>query len=277
MVYFRQREKGVAGMKLTDLIRNKIFRLVLTAALILLIAVLGAKPGWYLLGDLTFYWTDRTETEIKVKTFAQEHGLFYAQYPRSLVELLERNPETEDFVLNYPLREERAPDLNGYDRQTVPLFLQWDPMWGYEKYGSDYLAVTGCGPTCLAMAGYYLTGSENMNPLEIAEFAEENGYYAKGYGSSWTLISEGSARLGLTATELPLVKKKITSALEAGNPVILAMGAGDFTTTGHYIVLTGLQDGQFTVNDPNSIANSRKLWSYEQLESQIRNIWAISI
>ena len=69
----------------------------------------------------------------------------------------------------------------------------------------------------------------------------------------------------------------MTDALEAGHPVILAMGAGDFTTTGHYIVLTGLQDGLFRVNDPNSVANSQKLWSYEQIESQIRNIWEISL
>ena len=159
----------------------------------------------------------------------------------------------------------------------MPLFLQWDSQWGYEKYGSDYLAVTGCGPTCLAMAGYYLTGSKNMNPGDIASFAEQNGYYAKGYGSSWTLISQGSSQLGLKATELPLVKKKMTDALEAGNPVILAMGEGDFTSAGHYIVLTGLENGFFRVNDPNSIINSEKLWSYEQLEGQIRNIWEISL
>jgi ABC-type bacteriocin/lantibiotic exporter with double-glycine peptidase domain len=148
-------------------------------------------------------------------------------------------------------------------------------MWGYEDYGSSYLAVTGCGPTCLAMAGYYLTGEESMNPLSVAQFAEENGYYAKGYGSSWTLISEGAGKLGLTATELPLVKKKITNALEAGNPVILAMGKGDFTDSGHYIVLTGVEAEGFRVNDPNSRKNSEQLWTYEQLEKQIRNIWAI--
>lgn len=264
-------------MNMTGIKENKRLWLGLTIALVLLIAVLGAKPAWYWVQDLTFYWTDRTETEIKVKTYAEEHDLFFAQYPKSLIELLERNPETEEFVLNYPLREVTEVDLSRYDRQEVPLFLQWDQQWGYEKYGSDFLAVTGCGPTCLAMAGYYLTGSKNMNPKDLAAFAEQSGYYASGYGSSWTLISEGSARLGLTATELPLVQKKMTDALEAGHPVILAMGAGDFTTTGHYIVLTGLKDGRFMVNDPNSIENSSKLWSYEQLEGQIRNIWEISL
>ena len=205
--------------------KNRKLWLVITAALVLLIAALGAKPAWYAVQDLTFYWTQRSETELKVKAFAEEKGLFFAQYPKSLIALLESNPETEEFVLQYPLRQEKEPDLSGFDRKAgVPLFLQWDPQWGYGRYGSDYLAITGCGPTCLAMAGYYLTGSKNMNPADIAVFAEENGYYAKGYGSSWTLISEGSARLGLKARELPLVKKKMTDALEAGNPVILAMG-----------------------------------------------------
>ena len=264
-------------MNMTDFKENKKIWLWITFVLVLLIAVLGARPAWYAVTDLTFYWQERTQTEIKAKTYAEENGLHFVQYPRSLIELLERNPETETFVLGYPLRQEGDVNLSGVDRQTVPLFLQWDPRWGYEKYGSDFLAVTGCGPTCLAMAGYYLTGSLNMNPRDLAKFAEDNGYYAKGYGSSWTLISEGSSRLGLKATELPLVKKKMTDALESGHRVMLALGAGDFTTTGHYIVLTGLQDGQFTLNDPNSVLNSEKLWSYEQLEGQIRNIWEISL
>ena len=245
--------------------------------LVVLIAVLGAKPAWYFVQDLTFSWTERSETEWKVKAYAEEHGAHFADYPQSLIELLERNPETEAFVLGYPFWEEGTVDLTDYETGgTVPLFLQWDPNWGYEKYGRDFLAVTGCGPTCLAMAGYYLTGDENMTPDKIAGFAQRNGYYEAGYGSSWMLISEGTEKLGLKATELPLVKKKMVNALEAGNPVILAMGPGDFTTAGHYIVLTGVEDGKFRVNDPNSRENSQRLWSYEEIEGQIRNIWAIS-
>ena len=36
-----------------------------------------------------------------------------------------------------------------------------------------------------------------------------------------------------------------------------------------------LEDGCFRVNDPNSYQNSEKLWSYEQIEGQIRNLWVI--
>lgn len=246
--------------------------------LVVLIAVLGAKPAWYFVQDLTFSWTERSETEWKVKAYAEEHGAHFADYPQSLIELLERNPETEAFVLGYPFWEEGTVDLTDYETgNAVPLFLQWDPNWGYEKYGRDFLAVTGCGPTCLAMAGYYLTGEESFNPKAVADFAAKNGYYAAGYGSSWTLISEGAGKLGLTAEELPLVKGKIVNAVENGHPVILALGKGDFTSSGHYIVLTGWEENAFRVNDPNSRVRSEKLWTYEELESQIRNIWEISV
>ena len=255
--------------------RRLIAVLIIVLALVLA-AMLGAKPLYYLYRDVSYYFGDRTEAEQTVKAFAEEHRISYGRYPEDLIELLEINPETADFVLNYPFRQEMEIDLTGYSRDPVPLFLQWNPMWGYETYGSGCIGQTGCGPTCLAKAGYYLTGEERFNPKAVAEFSEENGYYASGYGSSWTLISEGAGKLGLTAKELPLVKGKLVDAVENGHPVILALGRGDFTSSGHYIVLTGWEDGAFRVNDPNSRLRSQKLWTYEELEGQIRNIWEIS-
>ncbi len=254
---------------------------LIAAALVLallLTALLGAKPAYNLYRDISFGWEERSEQEHIVKAYAETMGISYGEYPISLIELFERNPETEGFVLNYPFRKDMAVNLDDYDREEgVPLFLQWDPVWGYKDYGSDCIAITGCGPACLAMVGYYLTGDENMTPDAIAKFAQRNGYYEKGYGSSWTLISQGAGEIGLSAKELPLVEKKINDALEAGNPVILALGEGDFTSTGHYIVLTGVEEEGYTVNDPNSRVNSRRKWTYEELEGQIRNIWAISV
>lgn len=242
---------------------------------LLLIALIGAKPIYYLYRDISFDWEERSEQAKEIKAYAEEQGVSIGQWPWEIIGLYENNPETKDFVLNYPFREEKEVDITRYNRETVPLFLQWDTMWGYEDYGSSCIAVTGCGPTCLAMVGYYLTGDPNMTPDQIAQFAERSGYYEAGYGSSWTLISEGAEKLGLTVQELPLVKKKMTDALEEGRPIILALGEGDFTSTGHYIVLTAYEDGAFRVNDPNSRIRSEKLWTYEELEGQIRNIWAI--
>ena len=257
--------------------KKKIPGILLCILLPILAAVLLGKPAARLYRELRFRLSDPTQAEQRVYDYAREHGYSYGDYPESLIALLERNPETEAFVLEYPSRREEKYDLREIaDRETVPLFLQWDRRWGYRRYGSDVMGITGCGPTCLAMVGYYLTGDgDTFDPAAVAEFAERNGYYASGYGSSWTLISEGGVKLGLDVTEIPLVKKRMTDNLEVGNPIICAMGAGDFTSTGHYIVITGLKDGLFEVNDPNSLENSGKLWSYEQIEGQIRNLWVI--
>ena len=256
--------------------KRRLLPVIIIVLAVALAAALGAKPLYYLYRDVSYYFGERTQAEQTVKAFAEAHHISYGRYPEDLIELLEINPETADFVLNYPFREELEINLTGYSRDTVPLFLQWDPMWGYERYGSGCIGQTGCGPTCLAMAGYYLTGDDSFNPKTMADFASENHYYAAGYGSSWTLISEGAEKLGLTVRELPLVKGKMVNAVEAGHPVILALGKGDFTSSGHYIVLTGWQDEAFRVNDPNSRVRSEKLWTYEELEGQIRNIWEIS-
>ena len=46
---------------------------------------------------------------------------------------------------------------------------------------------------------------------------------------------------------------------------------------GHFIVLTGVEDGKIIVNDPNSKEKSEKRWEYERLESQIQNLWVYDL
>lgn len=221
-----------------------------------------------------------TETERKVWQYAKDHGLSYWSYPESLIALLERNPETEQFVLEYPIasKEAAAVDLSEYENtDTVPLFLQWDQRWGYIRYGSDVAGLTACGPVCLSMAAFYLTGDDAYSPDKMIRFAADNGYYVSGSGSSWTLISEGGETLGFDVTELPLDKNRIRKTLEAGTPIIFVVGPGDFTTSGHYLVMTGWQDGMIRLNDPNSHANSETPWAYEDIQGQIRNLWSIAL
>lgn len=212
----------------------------------------------------------------QIAAFAAEQGLFVSAWPQELVELLERNPDAEEFVLNYPLKKNESfdIDLSEYENSdTVPLFFQWDERWGYTIYGSNVMGLTGCGPTSLSMVCVYLLQDASYTPRFVADFAEKNGYYVEDSGSTWTLISEGGEALGLDVTEIPLDENRMKKNLELGNPVICIMGPGDFTTTGHFIVLTGCRDGKFMVNDPNSKTNSEKLWSYEELKGQIKNLW----
>ena len=53
------------------------------------------------------------------------------------------------------------------------------------------------------------------------------------------------------------------------------MGPGDFTTTGHFIVLTGVDsNGDIIVHDPNSIKRSKKRWSIDDIMKQTKNLWS---
>lgn len=213
-----------------------------------------------------------------IRAFAADNNLSFWDYPVKVVEMLEKNPETKDFVLGYPLKYGQVEDYNISDYKDVdgvPLFMQWDTRWGYFVYGNDALGFTGCGPTTLAMVAYYFTGDEEMTPDKVAQFAIDNGYCAPGNGSYWALIADGAEKLGLKSTELPLDENKIIKNVQAGNPVICIMGPGAFTTSGHFIAIVGYEDGKFIINDCNSYANSQRLWEYDEFYDQINNLWAI--
>lgn len=199
------------------------------------------------------------------------------EIPQSLLELKERYPETASFVNDYPkeIRKKQNMDLSGeVQRGQIPLFLQWDKRWGYKKYGSDFLAITGCGPTCLSMVYSGLTGKTDKNPYQMSRFAQRNGYYYAGKGSSWDLMTEGAQKLGLQAEGLEPSADNIRRSLSDGMPLICSMYPGDFTNSGHFIVLAGLdENGRVIVRDPNSRKNSRKKWKLSHLLPQIRAMW----
>lgn len=201
-------------------------------------------------------------------------------YPESLIALVERNPETKDFVLDYPKYKglEEIDISKEVTKGEIPHFLQWDERWGYETYGSDFLAVTGCGPTSLSMVVCGLTGDTKWNPYEVAKMAEDNGYYVDGSGSSWELMSSGAEKLGLTVSSVIFDAEHIRATLESGQPIICVMGPGDFTDAGHFLVLTGVdQEGDIILQDPNSVERTKQHWDVQKLMNQMKNLWSYRV
>ncbi len=202
----------------------------------------------------------------------------YKDYPEILLEMLIRDTDMLDFVLDYPQKigNVYSDNVGKVKKDTIPLLLQWDTRWGYAKYGDSSIAISGCGPTALSMVIVGLTGDNSMTPYVIAKFSESNGYYLTNSGTSWNLMTEGTQKLGIKSKEISLSKSEIYNALKKGHPIICSMRPGDFTTTGHFIVLTSIEDGKIRVNDPNSKKRSETLWTYEKLEYQIKNLWEFS-
>lgn len=125
------------------------------------------------------------------------------------------------------------------------------------------------------MVAIYLRGDTSMTPLWMCQYAEQHGYCVAGSGTTWSFMTDGARALGLDVTEIPMDETRIRNNLEVGNPIVCIVGPGDFTTTGHFIVLTGLKDGKITVNDPNSVKNSQKLWTFDQLQGQVQGLWVM--
>lgn len=196
------------------------------------------------------------------------------KYPSELREALKKNSEMLDFVEGYKKasKDGIGSFSNKEKRGEHPLLLQWDKRWGYAGYGGSMIGISGCGPTCLSMVVVGLTHKE-VTPYEVADYAEKNGYYVDGSGTSWGLMTEGARHFGIEGRALSLSEEKMKELLDLGGMCICAMRPGDFTTEGHFIVIYGYNEQGFQVNDPNSVIRSKKCWPYSRISHQIKNLW----
>lgn len=200
-----------------------------------------------------------------------------SQYPKDLLAALANNPEMADFVAGYPDGNgENEGGLTAAEKeQDFPLFLQWDPRWGYRSYGSgSCIGLAGCGPTCLSMALYYLTEDEDLTPDMIADYSMENGYYVEGTGTAWALMEDVPKLYGINVTKLSAEESNIRAVLDSGGVVICSVGRGEFTTSGHYILIYGYDSEGLIINDPNCVSRSNQRWVFSDIRWQIKNIWA---
>jgi len=201
--------------------------------------------------------------------------------PEEIRAFVAKYPEAAEFAANYAeYAEQHLPiDITtDVSEGGLPMFLQWDPRWGYETYGGGFMGVRGCGPTCLSMVLSGLTGHTEWNPLRTAQYAEENGYYLENVGTEWGLMQKGAVDLGLTVAEVARTEQGIVDTLRAGDPIICAMGPGDFTYSGHFIVLCSADEsGAITIHDPNSRINSERTWTAAELIPQIKILWSYRV
>lgn len=159
----------------------------------------------------------------------------------------------------------------------IPMFFQYDSRWKDENYGDGTMEFNGCGPTCLSMVLCGINGTAEYDPVTVAKLADMKGYYEAGAGSAWTLMSELPEELDLKVHEVRFDESHIRQELMEKRPIICVVGPGDFTTTGHFIVLCGLDsNGRVIVHDPNSQERSQRPWELEELKPQIKNLWSYS-
>ena len=152
-------------------------------------------------------------------------------------------------------------DIRFSDGATqVVYYNQLDKRYAHKPYGTDDIGTYGCGPTCMAMVVSSLT-SETVDPVEMACWAYENGYWCSRSGSYHSLIPGAAKAWGLPVQGCGKTEgQRIVDALSQGKLVVAIMLKGHFTSSGHFIVLRGVENGKILVADPANYTRSQQAW-----------------
>lgn len=147
----------------------------------------------------------------------------------------------------------------------VPLFVQTDDEWKDLPYGTDGnqdMGENGCALAVLAMVGnYHGFGS---TPKTLLEWAQED-YYVDGAGTSWDIFADYAALHELNFLNLGNNMQGAIEELEQGHLVVVSVKKSQFTEVGHIMLLTGYENGQFSLNDPND--DETKLHNYKWIDA----------
>jgi len=142
----------------------------------------------------------------------------------------------------------------------VVYYNQLDERYASQPYGTDNIGGYGCGPTSMAIVVSSLT-DDTVDPVEMAQWSYENGYWCDNSGSYHALIPAAAEAWGLPVSGCTTSEpQRIVDALSEGKLVVAIMAEGHFTSSGHFIVLRGVKDGQIMVADPASYKRSEQLW-----------------
>ena len=168
-------------------------------------------------------------------------------------------------------------DTVGNCVKEVVYFNQLEEPWASLPYASSTVANSGCGPTSMAIVISTLTG-KNVTPEMTKSFAEDNGEYVQGQGTSHSFIGNAAAHWGLTCERVGKDRMDdVVQALKEGKMVVEICEAYTITggSSGHFIVLTGVtSDGYITIADCASRERTGKVYSVETIKSYGRDLSA---
>lgn len=209
-----------------------------------------------------------------------EPGWHFAYAPSYIRDKVYYTPEAVAWPAEYYYYHDTDFDMDISGDVTegeFPTLIQWDKRWGYKLYGTNFMGNNGCGPTALSIVYAGLTGKTDWNPYDIAMYSIRNDLYVPNVGTKWSLMLYGGGYLGLDVRVIGDKLEEARPDLEAGRVLVCKVGPGDFTSGGHFIVVTKfLEDGTVEVRDPNSRERSAVTWDYDRIMEQTDYVWSFA-
>lgn len=168
-------------------------------------------------------------------------------------------------------------------------YWQTDPRWKNISYAvkgeSSTIGGSGCGPTSAAMI-LATWADKNVTPKTECAWALKNGYKALNSGTYYSYFVPAFKRYGLKCTWLSSTNiygnstsplhAQAKAAVDRGDLVIACMGKGNWTRSGHYIVVWKISGNTVYINDPASTKLARTQGDYSVFKKQVKYYWVIT-
>ena len=166
--------------------------------------------------------------------------------------------------------------------------MQTDPKWRYKDYSAKgektTIGASGCGPTSMAMV-LATWADPKVDPVSECAWALAHGYKAPHSGTYYGYFEPAGARYGLQVTRLnwsniygnskSQYHAQAKAAIDRGDLVIACMGKGNWTSSGHYVLVWDIKGDTIYINDPASTKTSRTRGSYQLFKQQVKYYWTI--
>lgn len=196
-----------------------------------------------------------------------------------LLSLALNEPDAIDFVASYPTSDKSSRPYEGsVKRGEVPRLYNWDYHWGAVTYGDGPVAITGSGPTTLAMAYMGLTGKTDNTPTEIAQQASKSNYADADSGSKPELFSKLAQSLGLKTEAQEVSEDTLLLTLSSDTLVAAELKEDTITEDPHWVLVVNVnEDGSVTVFDPTSTEVSKHPWSAATIADASKTFYSITM
>lgn len=168
------------------------------------------------------------------------------------------------------------------------VYYQTDPRWANISYSAKGESTTigraGCGPSSMAMV-LATWADPSVTPKTECAWALKNGYKAPHQGTYYSYFVPAAKRYGLTCFRVntaniynnPNSSAHTTAKnyLDNGDFVIACMGEGLWTSSGHYVLVYGIEGNMVYINDPASSKIARTHGNYLVFKQQVKYYWVI--
>lgn len=201
------------------------------------------------------------------------------EYPsEDLPRLALSEPAAIAFVRAYPEMSKSGSAFDGtVSRGEAPMLYTWDEHWGAVEYDGSALAVTGSGPTALAMAYMGITGKTDRTPADLAKMATDKQMAGGESHTTAEFFTSIEKELGLYVHHYEPDGDTITEVLDSGTFVIVEVRADTLTPDAHWVIVAyENENGSVRVYDPTSVSVSTRPWDPDTIASAAITMYAVS-